>query len=42
MPEKVVKDLKEELSDEEMKERFERDLERFKKNVDQAFSEQSD
>ena len=38
----ILKDLKEELSEEEMKERFERDLERFKKNVDQAFSEQSD
>lgn len=42
MPEKVVKDPNEELSEEEMKEKFERDLERFKKNVDQAFSEQPD
>ena len=42
MPQEVSKDPAEDFSLEDLEERFERDLKRFKENVDRAFSEQSD
>lgn len=42
MPEEVSKDPADGLTLEDIEDRFERDLERFKKNVERAFSERSD
>ena len=42
MPQEVSKDPTEDFSTEDLEERLERDLEKFKENVDRAFSEQSD
>lgn len=42
MPEEMAKDPAEDFSMEDIEERFKRDLENFKENVDRAFSEQSD